>query len=135
MQPSPVGTTGIAITPLVLGGNVFGWTADEPTSFAILDAFVIPKFKEGQFDEGVLSGVDALLRAARSEPVELPAAARGAADRAYPSLSLLQTEPGSRQANMLCLRSRAKRNGQSLSTKTGNNILQQNMIRKKMLSV
>ena len=26
--------------PLVLGGNVFGWTADEPTSFAILDAFV-----------------------------------------------------------------------------------------------
>jgi aryl-alcohol dehydrogenase-like predicted oxidoreductase len=26
--------------PLVLGGNVFGWTADEKTSFAILDAFV-----------------------------------------------------------------------------------------------
>jgi len=26
--------------PLCLGGNVFGWTADEPTSFAILDAFV-----------------------------------------------------------------------------------------------
>lgn len=26
--------------PLVLGGNVFGWTADEATSFAVLDAFV-----------------------------------------------------------------------------------------------
>lgn len=26
--------------PHVLGGNVFGWTVDEPTSFAILDAFV-----------------------------------------------------------------------------------------------
>ena len=26
--------------PLALGGNVFGWTADEPTSFAVLDAFV-----------------------------------------------------------------------------------------------
>jgi aryl-alcohol dehydrogenase-like predicted oxidoreductase len=40
MKPRPLGTSGIAITPLVLGGNVFGWTADEPTSFAILDAFV-----------------------------------------------------------------------------------------------
>lgn len=28
------------IVPLNLGGNVFGWTADEPTSFAVLDAFV-----------------------------------------------------------------------------------------------
>ena len=29
----------IAGLPLVLGGNVFGWTADQDTSFAILDAF------------------------------------------------------------------------------------------------
>ena len=29
----------IAGIPLVLGGNVFGWTADEDTSFAILDTF------------------------------------------------------------------------------------------------
>lgn len=35
-----LGTSDLAITPLVLGGNVFGWTADEATSFAILDAFV-----------------------------------------------------------------------------------------------
>jgi aryl-alcohol dehydrogenase-like predicted oxidoreductase len=28
------------VSPLMFGGNVFGWTADEPTSFAILDAFV-----------------------------------------------------------------------------------------------
>ena len=28
------------VAPLMLGGNVFGWTADEPTSFAVLDAFV-----------------------------------------------------------------------------------------------
>src|SRR5437660_4054668 len=35
-----VGDSGIEIAPLALGGNVFGWTADEPTSFAILDAFV-----------------------------------------------------------------------------------------------
>lgn len=35
-----IGQTDIAIAPLMLGGNVFGWTADEATSFAILDAFV-----------------------------------------------------------------------------------------------
>jgi aryl-alcohol dehydrogenase-like predicted oxidoreductase len=28
------------VSPLCLGGNVFGWTADEPASFAILDALV-----------------------------------------------------------------------------------------------
>ena len=39
---------------------------------AILDAHVIPKFKAGQFDEGLLAGVDALLGVAREEPVELP---------------------------------------------------------------
>jgi aryl-alcohol dehydrogenase-like predicted oxidoreductase len=35
-----LGRTGLEIAPLVLGGNVFGWTADEPTSFGLLDAFV-----------------------------------------------------------------------------------------------
>lgn len=35
-----LGRTDIAITPLMLGGNVFGWTADEASSFAVLDAFV-----------------------------------------------------------------------------------------------
>jgi aryl-alcohol dehydrogenase-like predicted oxidoreductase len=40
MQLRPLGTTGFNIAPLALGGNVFGWTADEPTSFAILDRFV-----------------------------------------------------------------------------------------------
>jgi aryl-alcohol dehydrogenase-like predicted oxidoreductase len=36
----PIGDSGIEVAPLALGGNVFGWTADEPTSFALLDAFV-----------------------------------------------------------------------------------------------
>ena len=40
MQIRTLGTTGIDIAPLVLGGNVFGWTADKATSFAILDAFL-----------------------------------------------------------------------------------------------
>ncbi|HKR93925.1 MAG TPA: aldo/keto reductase [Candidatus Angelobacter sp.] len=35
-----LGNSGIQVAPLMLGGNVFGWTADEPTSFKILDAFV-----------------------------------------------------------------------------------------------
>ncbi|WP_394850835.1 aldo/keto reductase [Pendulispora brunnea] len=34
-----IGNTDLDVFPLALGGNVFGWTADEPTSFAILDAY------------------------------------------------------------------------------------------------
>jgi aryl-alcohol dehydrogenase-like predicted oxidoreductase len=40
MQKRPLGRSGLSIAPLVFGGNVFGWTADEPTSFALLDRFV-----------------------------------------------------------------------------------------------
>ena len=36
----PLGRSGFAVAPLAFGGNVFGWTADEATSFALLDAFV-----------------------------------------------------------------------------------------------
>ena len=36
----PVGNSGLEVAPLALGGNVFDWTADEATSFAVLDAFV-----------------------------------------------------------------------------------------------
>ncbi|MFD6422988.1 aldo/keto reductase [Streptomyces sp. NPDC060198] len=34
-----LGTSGIEVFPLALGGNVFGWTADEAQSFAVLDAY------------------------------------------------------------------------------------------------
>jgi aryl-alcohol dehydrogenase-like predicted oxidoreductase len=40
MDKRPIGNSGIAVAPVALGGNVFGWTADEATSFAVLDAFV-----------------------------------------------------------------------------------------------
>ncbi len=40
MQKRALGRSGISIAPLILGGNVFGWTADEKASFAVLDAFV-----------------------------------------------------------------------------------------------
>ena len=40
MQHRKLGRTDLAIAPVVFGGNVFGWTADEAKSFAILDAFV-----------------------------------------------------------------------------------------------
>uniref|UniRef100_UPI00261C9A50 aldo/keto reductase n=1 Tax=uncultured Rhizobium sp. TaxID=155567 RepID=UPI00261C9A50 len=39
MQMRTLGRTGLSIAPVVFGGNVFGWTADEKTSFALLDAF------------------------------------------------------------------------------------------------
>ena len=35
-----IGNSELEVAPLALGGNVFGWTADEETSFDILDAFV-----------------------------------------------------------------------------------------------
>lgn len=40
MEHRRLGRSELRIAPLVLGGNVFGWTADEATSFSILDAFV-----------------------------------------------------------------------------------------------
>ncbi len=44
MQRRPLGNTGFEVAPLALGGNVFGWTADEKASFAVLDAFVAGGF-------------------------------------------------------------------------------------------
>src|SRR3954469_7642906 len=35
-----LGRTDLDVFPLCLGGNVFGWTADEAQSFAVLDAYV-----------------------------------------------------------------------------------------------
>ncbi|MGN6536611.1 MAG: aldo/keto reductase [Mesorhizobium sp.] len=40
MQKRRLGRTDLEIAPLVFGGNVFGWTADERTSFSLLDRFV-----------------------------------------------------------------------------------------------
>jgi aryl-alcohol dehydrogenase-like predicted oxidoreductase len=40
METRQLGRTGLQIAPLVFGGNVFGWTADEATSFAMLDRFI-----------------------------------------------------------------------------------------------
>jgi aryl-alcohol dehydrogenase-like predicted oxidoreductase len=36
----PIGSSGLEVAPIALGGNVFDWTADEAASFAVLDAFV-----------------------------------------------------------------------------------------------
>ncbi|HWE45262.1 MAG TPA: aldo/keto reductase [Caulobacteraceae bacterium] len=40
MNLRPLGRSGLTVAPLVFGGNVFGWTAEEATSHAMLDAFV-----------------------------------------------------------------------------------------------
>jgi len=40
MQLRALGGSGLTVAPLAFGGNVFGWTADEATSFRLLDAFV-----------------------------------------------------------------------------------------------
>ena len=40
MHTRSLGRSDITIAPIVFGGNVFGWTADEATSFALLDRFI-----------------------------------------------------------------------------------------------
>ena len=40
MQLRPLGRSGLRVSPLCFGGNVFGWTADERTSFSLLDAWL-----------------------------------------------------------------------------------------------
>ncbi len=40
MQHRTLGTSGLAFEPIVFGGNVFGWTADDATSFSLIDRFV-----------------------------------------------------------------------------------------------
>ena len=44
MKKRKLGKSGLEVAPFALGGNVFGWTADEATSFKILDAFVAHGF-------------------------------------------------------------------------------------------
>src|SRR6266853_106792 len=40
LQKRKLGRSGLEVAPLAFGGNVFGWTIDESTSFQLLDAFV-----------------------------------------------------------------------------------------------
>src|SRR5882672_10985046 len=40
MKHRQLGKSAIEVAPLMLGGNVFGWTIDEATSFKVLDAFI-----------------------------------------------------------------------------------------------
>ena len=44
MKKRKLGKSGLEVAPLALGGNVFGWTADEAMSFKLLDAFVAHGF-------------------------------------------------------------------------------------------
>jgi len=44
MNQRKLGQSEIRVSPLAFGGNVFGWTVDEPTSFALLDQFVSSGF-------------------------------------------------------------------------------------------
>lgn len=44
MQKRKIGRSDLMVAPLGLGGNVFGWSADEKTSFQVLDAFVAAGF-------------------------------------------------------------------------------------------
>ena len=44
MEKRKLGKSGLLVTPIAFGGNVFGWTVDENQSFKLLDAFVDADF-------------------------------------------------------------------------------------------
>src|SRR5437899_5646639 len=44
MKKRKLGNSGLEIAPLAFGGNVFGWTVDEPTAFKMLDRFFASGF-------------------------------------------------------------------------------------------
>ncbi len=44
MKKRKLGDSGLEVSPLAFGGNVFGWTVDEPTSFTLLDGFMAAGF-------------------------------------------------------------------------------------------
>ena len=44
MKKRKLGNSGLEVGPLAFGGNVFGWTVDEPTAFKLLDRFVSSGF-------------------------------------------------------------------------------------------
>jgi uncharacterized protein len=55
----------------------------------IIQEFVLPAFRAGRYEQGILSGVDQILVAARGEEVQVPKTVRrgrGRASRSQPSL-------------------------------------------------
>lgn len=59
MDRRPLGRSELVIEPLVLGGNVFGWTVDEKQGFDVLDAFVDAGFTAIDTAEGYPNWVPA----------------------------------------------------------------------------
>ena len=56
MQQRKLGNSALKIAPLMFGGNVLGWTADEATSFKLLDRFVTRLCGEFALLDGSLAG-------------------------------------------------------------------------------
>ena len=46
MKKKKLGSTGIEVPVVMLGGNVFGWTVDEADSFRLLDAAFLARFRK-----------------------------------------------------------------------------------------
>jgi aryl-alcohol dehydrogenase-like predicted oxidoreductase len=77
MNTRRLGRTGLHIAPLVLGGNVFGWTADEQRSFAVLDSFADAGFNAIDMADvyrlGLLATVAAKSAPSFENPLSSPA--------------------------------------------------------------
>ena len=73
MQQRPIGDSTLTIAPLVFGGNVFGWTADEQRSFALLDRLAGASACLTSFLSGALPETPGDENSAkRASPVKIP---------------------------------------------------------------
>ena len=88
-------STGDRRVRVEVGYGLEGVLPDGKTG-AILDAYVIPKFKSGKFDEGVLAGVGALLSVVRNEPIELPSPGSESYESGSPGIGTLIDESAGR---------------------------------------
>src|SRR5689334_8512311 len=68
---------------------------------AILDTYVIPKFKAGDFDQGLIDGVDALVRAVRAEPLALVSAKTESYDRRAWGIGAILSGVGAAMATVI----------------------------------
>ena len=76
MEKRKLGSTGFEVAPLAFGGNVFGWTVDEPTSFLLLDTFVDAGFNLIDTADSYRAGCRAYGRRIRNHHRPLDRAAR-----------------------------------------------------------
>ena len=103
MEKRALGGSGISVRPFCLGGNVFGWTADEAASFALLDAFVDAGFDFVDTADVYSSWLPAIAGGESETVIGNWLAARGRRDRVViaTKIGMWDRQPGLKAANIV----------------------------------